>query len=75
MIFKVGDVLDYNNGMCGIITRVRDEGIFLDLSDGSSFILSRSQLMQGIVRGNIKFKAFKKDGVSPAHWFYSNFKF
>lgn len=75
MIFKVGDVLEYNDGIYGIITHVRDKGIFLDLSDGSTFILSRSQLMLGIASGNIKFKAFKKDGISPAHWFYSNFKF
>ena len=74
MLFKVGDVLEYNNGMYGIITTVRDEGIFLDLSDGSNFILSNSQLMQGIAKGNIKFKSFS-DGIKPSHWFYSTFKF
>ena len=74
MMFKVGDVLEYNNGMYGIITTVRDEGIFLDLSDGSDFILSRSQLMQGIAKGNIKFKSFA-DGIKPRQWFYTTFKF
>ena len=74
MLFKVGDVLEYNNGMYGIITTVRDEGIFLDLSDGSDFILSRSQLMQGIANGNIKFKSFA-DGIKPRQWFYTTFKF
>jgi len=73
-MFKVGDVLECNNGMYGIITAIRDEGIFLDLSDGFTFILSRSQLMQGIANGDIKFKSFA-DNIKPRHWFYSKFKF
>jgi hypothetical protein len=75
MMFKPGDVLEYANNMYGIITHVRAEGIFIDLSDGSNFILTRAQLMLGVAKGNIKFRSYKKDEVSPAHWFYSKFKF
>jgi hypothetical protein len=75
MLFKKGDVLEYADNFYGIITDVKEDGIFLDMSDGSNFILTRSQAMLGIANGRIKFKSFKKDDVSPANWFYSKFKF
>lgn len=75
MLFKVGDVLEYANNMYGIITHVRAEGIFIDLSDGSNFILTRAQLISGVAKGNISFRSYKKDQISPAHWYYSKFKF
>lgn len=75
MMFKKGDVLEYADNFYGIITDVREDGIFLDMSDGSNFILTRSQAMLGIANGRIKFKEFKKDDISPSNWFYSKFRF
>lgn len=75
MIVKLGDVLEYNNGMYGLVIHVTDDGAILDLSDGTSFTITRSQILMGISKGNIKYKSFKKDEISPSHWFYSKFKF
>lgn len=75
MIIKLGDVLEYNNGMYGLVVHVTDDGAILDLSDGSSFTITHSQILTGFSKGNIKYKSFKKDEISPSHWFYSKFKF
>lgn len=75
MIVKLGDVLEYNNGMYGLVVHVTDDGAILDLSDGTSFTITRSQILMGISKGTIKYKSFKKDEISPSHWFYSKFKF
>ena len=65
MIFKIGDVLGYNNGYRAIITDINNDDIDLDLSDGSRFIIKRSKLMNGIVRGNIKFNSFSGNIKPP----------
>jgi len=58
MIFKIGDVLGYNNGYHAIITDINNDDIDLDLSDGSRFIIKKSKLLNGIAAGNIKFNSF-----------------
>ena len=65
MIFKIGYVLGYNNGYHAIITYINNDDIDLDLSDGSRFIVKRSKLMNGIVRGNIKFNSFSGNIKPP----------
>ncbi len=60
MIVKLGDVLEYNNGMYGLVVHVTNDGAILDLSDGTSFTITRSQILMGISKGNIKYKSFKK---------------
>jgi len=65
MIFKVGDVLGYNNGYHAIITDISDDDIDLDLSDGSRFIIKKSKLINGIVTGNIKFNSFSGNITPP----------
>ena len=47
MIFKIGDVLGYNNGYHAIITDINNDDIDLDLSDGSRFIIKTSKLING----------------------------
>jgi len=65
MIFKVGDVLEYNNGYYGIINEIVDDDIFLDLSDGSHFYFKKQKLMNGVINGNIKFKSFSGNITPP----------
>jgi len=65
MIFKVGDVLGYNNGYHAIITDINGDDIDLDLSDGSRSIIKKSKLMNGIVKGNIKFNSFGGNITPP----------
>ena len=43
MLFKEGDVLEYNNGYYGIIKAIVDDDIFLDLSDGSHFYVKKNK--------------------------------
>ena len=58
MLFKVNDVLEYNNGYYAIITLIEADNIFLDLSDGSHFIIKKHELINGVINGNIKIKHF-----------------
>ena len=37
MLFKVDDVLEYNNGYYAIIREIDDNDVFLDLSSEGSF--------------------------------------
>jgi len=74
MLFKVDDVLEYNNGYYAIIREIDDNDVFLDLSDGSRFIIKRSKLINGVVKGNIKIKNLI-DGVKPIPWFNKKFDF
>ena len=73
MLFKVGDVLEYNNGYYGIITAIEGDDIFLDLSDGSHFYFKKQKLTNGIVNGNIKIKHFT-ESFKPIPWFKEKFK-
>ena len=43
MLFKVGDVLEYNNGYYGVITKIEGDDISLDLSDGSHFYIKKQK--------------------------------
>ena len=61
MIFKVGDVLGYNNGYHAIITDINGDDIDLDLSDGSTFIITKRKLINGVVNDNIKVKSLVED--------------
>tara|TARA_B100000900_G_scaffold130220_1_gene110147 strand:- start:385 stop:606 length:222 start_codon:yes stop_codon:yes gene_type:complete len=65
MIFKIGDVLGYNNGYHAIITDINNDDIDLDLSDGSRFIIKKSKLINGIAAGNIKFNSFSGNIKPP----------
>ncbi len=73
MLFKVGDVLEYNNGYYGIINAIVDDDIFLDLSDGSHFYIKKRKLMNGVINGNIKIKHFT-ESIKPIPWFKEKFK-
>jgi hypothetical protein len=62
MLFKIGDVLQYNNGYYGIIRSIGSDGdILLDLSDGSTFIITKRKLINGVVNDNIKIKSLVED--------------
>ncbi len=62
MLFKIGDVLQYNNGYYGIIRSIDSDGdILLDLSDGSTFIITKRKLINGVVNDNIKIKSLVED--------------
>lgn len=75
MLFKIGDVLQYNNGYYGIIRSIDSDGdILLDLSDGSTFIITKRKLINGVVNDNIKIKSLVED-LKPIPWFEKKFDF
>lgn len=75
MLFKIGDVLQYNNGYYGIIRSIDSDGdILLDLSDGSTFIITKRKLINGVVNDNIKIKSLVED-LKPIPWFEKRFDF
>lgn len=41
MLFKINDVLEYNNGYYGIIRSINCDEILLDLSDGTTFLITK----------------------------------
>lgn len=74
MLFKINDVLEYNNGYYAIITKIENGNIFLNLSDGSNFIITKSKLINGVIKGNIKIKHFTEN-IKPLPWFNKKFNF
>jgi hypothetical protein len=73
MLFKVNDVLEYNNGYYAIIREINGDDIFLDISDGSTFFVTKSKLINGVAKGNIKIKNLV-DGLKPIPWFEKKFE-
>jgi hypothetical protein len=67
MLFKINDVLEYNNGYYGIIRSINCDEILLDLSDGTTFLITKRKLINGVVNGNIKIKNLT-DGLKPIPW-------
>jgi len=72
-MFSIGDELIYNNGYFGYIDNICGERIYVSLSDGYYFTLSNTELINGIVLGNITHK--KKSITIEPDFKLDKFKF
>ena len=73
MLFKVGDVLEYNNGYSAIILEIDDTHLIIETSDGYKQYLTISSIINGVVEGNINFKSLSGN-IKPSLWVKSKFK-
>ena len=65
MLVRVGDVLYYSCGHTGYVTDIQNDNYSLELSDGTNFVLTKNELYNGIIKGNIKFMSFSGDIKPP----------
>jgi hypothetical protein len=62
MIFKEGDIIEYPNNLTCMVKCVDEYGFVHMFSfEGTIEVIKRSVLLNGIAKGNIKFKNYGKD--------------